>query len=184
MILSVFAGILLFILAMIYLYQPKVVTGLYAFLRSRIFTDSSILLHRKKLGAAFLSFSIIILYSTVFRYISNLDQAGEDVSLYQEFIFQRALSTFSAGEYGKTLHICNEIIKNNPKNTRALMLAGSAALVQNNSSLAFKYWKNALLLEPGNPTLKAALSNLSEKPAPRNLKAVPLKENKSIKSKK
>ncbi len=162
MIFNIFLGITCFFISLLYLYKTSFLIKLFSFLRNYVFTDTSILIYRKKIGIAFLSFSIIILYSTIYTYLKNnlLIKENNHLNIIEEINIQRAISEFSQGDYDKTILFCNRILTNNPKNIKALMLSGSANMILKRYNKAKLLWSSAALLDPKNQTINTALKSI------------------------
>ena len=60
-----FVGVLLVLLGMAYLFEPKSVLRINAFMREKVFQDSHVLLSSRRIGASLLAVGVLLLLVSV-----------------------------------------------------------------------------------------------------------------------
>ncbi len=144
------AGSTLVALALAYLYRPSLILTLNKFARERVFSDSRVLLERRKKGLMLLLFSVLLFYWSYHRAQYSPTRVMDHLVSTDRMIYQ-AHYHFRAKQYNDVEKICLKIASRQPGNSENLYLLAASRYIQGKKPGAEEIWARAEELRPQSP---------------------------------
>ncbi len=144
------SGSALVVLGLAYLYRPSWILTLNKFARERVFSDSRVLLERRKKGLMLLLFSILCFYWSYHRAQYSPTRVMDHFVSTDRMIYQ-AHYHFRAKQYNDVEKVCLKIAARQPGNAENLYLLAAARYIQGKKPGAEEIWARAEALQAQTP---------------------------------
>ncbi|MFA5859045.1 MAG: hypothetical protein WC955_08250 [Elusimicrobiota bacterium] len=135
-----------------YYFFPNFIIKINEFAKKYLFNDAYIVKNRRKAGALLILLAILLAYSGFVGLVSEKN-IGIPGLTQNEVLLYKASQLIYAQQYDDALTFCNEILREDPKNVKALIKVGMAHYLKGERQQGVKIWLQVLKLDPKNKEL-------------------------------